>query len=259
MGAAGLMPLLIQFEVIAASNPRPIEPSSDSIELSRGAGELTQLAQNRRRRYRPPADSRIPGRNHSGGGVRGCGSEIAAIAPRLSGIGQTVSTHPTLVWYNASSDALPLELQLYRYKSDGTSLDPVFIRPVEKSRQGYMTYTLPETDPGLQVGETYFWQVILYCDNNFEEVGMWTAADIQVVPEGAIASQLSENAIDNAQLYSDQGLWYDAVAEVFDRNNSAAESFLQTLLLDLADLEADADSEAAEKISRQLQQIAEMQ
>lgn len=224
-----------------------------------------QLAQRRRRQYRPPANSRIPRRNHSGGGVRGCGNNIAAIAPRLSAIGQTISTRPTLVWYNDSENAEPLELHLYRYQSDdaaentadSNAVEPVFIRAIGNSQKGYMSYTLPESEPGLRVGETYFWQVVLYCDPDLEEVGMWTAADIQVVPDSTgITAQLSDDVLGNAQLYSDSGLWYEAIAQVYNATTPASKSFRQTLLLDLADSEA--ETEATAPLVEQLRQIAEM-
>ena len=220
----------------------------------------TQLAQRRRRQYRPPADARIPRRNHSGGGVRGCGEEIAAIAPRLSSIGQTLSTHPTLVWYNYSDDAEPLELHLYRYRAgntDGSAVEQVFVKAVGNSQKGYMSYTLPESEPGLQIGETYFWQVVLYCDPNREEVGMWTAADIQVVSDSmGIAAQLSGDAVSDAQVYSEAGLWYEAIAAIDKLNTPAADNLRQTMLLDLADLEAETDAESTPTLVEQLRRIA---
>ena len=185
------------------------------------------LAQRRRRSYRPPSGSRLPRGNHSGGGVRGCGENIAAIAPRLSGIGHTSSTHPTLVWHIASDEPSPLELHLYRYQPDG-SLETVFIRPAGESQKGFMAYSLPVDEPGLQVGETYLWQVVLYCDPNMEEVGMWTAADIQTVPTvESVVAELSEDPVLNAQVYAEAGLWYDAIA-ADTQHNKARRSPLPT-------------------------------
>ena len=238
-----------------------LQPSAVALE-EQIYSSPTQLAQRRRRRqYRPPTDARIPRRNHSGGGVRGCGEEIVAIAPRISGIGQTISTHPTLVWYNYSDGAEPLELHLYRYQADdtdGSAVEKVFVEAIGSSKEGYMSYKLPENEPGLQVGETYFWQVVLYCDPNREEVGMWTAADIQVVPDLAgITAQLSEDALSNAQVLGEAGLWYDAIAAIQPLKTPAAKSFRQTMLIDLAELEAETDTSSTPTIVEQLRQITE--
>lgn len=232
-----------------------------SIAADTQVSSILQLAQRRRRSYRPPADAQIPRRNHSGGGVRGCGEEIAAIAPRLSSIGQTLESHPTLVWYNYSNNAEPLELHLYRYPSDGAgdeSIERVFIKKVGNSQQGYMSYTLPDSEPGLQVGEIYFWQVVLYCDPNLEEVGMWTAADIQRVSDAAgVAAQLSGDAMSDAQMYADAGLWYEAIALLNTLSTPAADNLRRDMLMDLADLESETDTEATVSIVEQLRRIAE--
>lgn len=218
----------------------------DAVQADVATGDLllesTLLSQHRRRRrsYRPPADSRIPRRDHSGGGVRGCGEDIAAIAPRLSGIGQTVSTHPTLVWYTASDIPSALELHLYRYTADDR-LETVFIKSIGDSQKGYMAYTLPEDELGLQPGETYLWQVVLFCDENREEVGMWTAADIELAPSAvAVEPSMidpSQDSLSIAETYANLGIWYDALAQVYDATSVEEKEFLQTLLLDLAELE----------------------
>ena len=236
-----------------------------SIAVDTQVSSTLQLAQRRRRSYRPPADAQIPRRNHSGGGVRGCGEEIGVIAPRLSSIGQTIESHPTLVWYNYSDDAEPLELHLYRYpsgvasdESGNESVERVFIKKVGNSQQGYMSYTLPDSAPGLQVGEVYFWQVVLYCDPNLEEVGMWTAADIQRVPDSTgVATQLSGDAMSDAQMYVEAGLWYEAIALLNTLNTPAADNLQRDMLLDLADLESETDTESTESIVEQLRRIAE--
>ena len=214
------------------------------------------------RAYVPPADSRIPDQDHSGGGVRGCGDEIVAIAPRLSVMGRTGSTHPTLVWHSQSDDHEFLELQLYRYRSgNGNIFEEVLIEPIEATAgtQGYMSYTLPQDEPGLQVGETYLWQVVQYCDPNFEEVGMVTSADIEVVPIPAeMTSELSGDSVDNARVFAKFGLWYEAITAVYDANTPAAESLRQDLLHDLLTIEANTESDETEEIVEQLSELVDM-
>jgi hypothetical protein len=246
------------------------QPRAEAFELANFTHRIEQslnLARRRNRAYVPPVTARISRQNHSGGGPRpsSCGQEVALIAPRHSTIGLTDSTHPTLVWYSFSSSLEQhgnsgfLELHLYRYQADN-SLEKVFVRPMGESRQGYMSYTLPQNEQGLNVGETYKWQVVAYCDPELEEISKWATADLEVVPPVAtIASQLSEDSLDNAEIYAGSGLWYNAIAEINNLSTPAAESFRQDLLLDLADLEEQTDGDTTEKNSTQLRAIAEIQ
>ena len=206
--------------------------------------------------YTPPKESRISGEDHTGGGVRGCGEDLAALAPRLTSMGQTLSRRPTFVWYVFGDHGDPLEFHLYRYQSDG-GWEEVLIRPIGASQPGYMSYTLPLEEPELQVGETYLWQVALYCDHNLQEVGRWTSADIAIVePPATLAAGRPEEPVQQARAYARAGLWYDALASVYDAKTPEEQSFRHNLLLDLAELEERSGQASAVKLSAELRQIA---
>jgi hypothetical protein len=210
------------------------------------------------RAYNPPADSRSAGNEHTGGGVRGCGDEMVALAPRLNFVGQTQSQRPTFVWYVFSSQAGPLEFHLYEYQEDG-SLDAVLVEPIGPSSQGYMAYTLPATAPALSVGDTYLWQVVMYCDQALEEVGRWTSADIEVVePPTTLPTPFPEEPVEQAQAYAEAGIWYEAMALVYDATTPEAEVLRQELLLDLADFEEQPEDIFIIDLSSQLREIADM-
>lgn len=208
------------------------------------------------RAYTPPEDLTRPGDDHTGGGVRGCGDDIAALAPRLNFVGQTAATQPTFVWYNFSDDGDPIEFQLYRYKADG-SFETVVEEQFDESQQGYMAYTLP-ADEALDTGEIYLWQVVLYCDQEFEQPGQYSSADIEVVSLPAdLAARLPDDSLARAEVYAQSGLWYEAMAEVYDAETPAEANFRRSLLLDLADYEAQSEKDGATALSEQLIQIAE--
>ncbi|MBE7384842.1 MAG: DUF928 domain-containing protein [Leptolyngbya sp. SIO1E4] len=210
------------------------------------------------RAYTPPPTSRTSGEDHTGGGVRGCGDNIATLAPRLNFVGQSSTTRPTFVWYMFGEAAEPLEFHLYHYQADG-SLEAVLIDPIGSSTQGYMAYTLPSGQPDLTVGETYLWQVVLYCDPNLEEVGRWASADVEIVALPAdLMAGLPEGTLPQAQAYARAGLWYEAMAAVYDATTPEEKAFRQDLLLDLADLEEQSEQESIINLSSQLRQIAEM-
>lgn len=242
--------LLLSLPVLADYTPTGISRPGDRARTTAGGT----------RAYVPPADSRRPGENHTGGGVRGCGDDIAAIAPRLNAIGQTATGHPTFVWYNFSDDGDPVEFQLYRSKADG-SFDTVVVEQIPESQPGYMAYTLPAETEALEVGETYLWQVVLYCDRSFEEVGQYSSAEVEVVNLPAeLATELPADSLGRAQAYAQAGLWYEAIAEVYAAPTPETHAFRRNLLMDLADFEAQPASETATEgdLSAQLRQIAEM-
>ena len=213
--------------------------------------------------YTPPPNAEIPRADHTGGGVRGCGGEIAALAPRLHSVGYTTSNHPTFVWYVLSDTELLLEFHLYRYQADGT-LEEVLINPIGSSNPGFMAYTLPPDQADLSSGETYQWQVILYCDQNLEEVDAWSTADIQIVaPPANLTTELPDNPLQRAQTYANSGFWYEAMAEVYNATTPEEIDFRQTLLNNLVELEEPADgvdlSQKERNLIEQLRQIADTQ
>lgn len=226
------------------------------------------------RAYAPPSDSQLPESDHTGGAVRGgdtrsCGGNVAALAPRLHHNGQTLSPRPTFVWYVLQENPQPLEFHLYRYKADG-QLETLLINFIGQSTQGYMAYTLPSEQPDLIVGETYLWQVALYCDDNLEEIDTWSTADIEVVAPPEQMVELPDDPLQRAQVYAQSGYWYEAIALVYDAISPEAKAFRQSLLLDLADLDMSTGEELLEgelpekrkilidQLIEQLQQLQEI-
>ena len=204
--------------------------------------------------YTPPSDARIPRSDHTGGGVRGCGGEIAALAPRLQSVGYSLSNRPTFVWYVLSDEVQPIEFHLYRYQPDG-ALEEVFINAIGQSTQGYMAYTLPSDQADLQVGETYLWQVMLYCDQNLEEIDAWSTADIEVVAPASELAGLPNDPLQRAQAYAQSGYWYEAIAAVYNTTSPEAKTFRQSLLLDLAEVEAPSEDGLSAKETALIEQL----
>jgi len=246
--AVGLLTLPIPVSLADEYEPGSSGQSGNAPSIPGGA-----------RAYTPPSDSQSSGDDHTGGGVRGCGDEIVALAPRLNFAGQSLSRRPTFVWYSFSRTPAPMEFQLYEYQPNG-SFETVLTDGVGDSEAGYMAYTLPEDHPDLTVGNTYLWQVVMYCDENLEEVVRWTSADIEIVdmPTRLTLEGLSEGSVARAQAYAAVGLWYDALAIVYDGETPDEITLRRDLLLDLADLEEQPDNAIALNLSEQLREIAEM-
>lgn len=120
-----------------------------------------------------------------------------------------------------------------------------------------MAYTLTAED-AIAVGETYLWPVVIYCDPEFEQPGQYTSADIEVVSlPSDLPTDLPEDAVERAMLFAQAGLWYEALAAVYDATTPEASDLREALLPELAAFEAQAEQFGAAALSEQLQEIAE--
>ena len=214
-------------------------------------------ANNKGRAYEPPPNSRISGGNTGSGGSRDwCSDEsLAAIAPQYSGVGQSFSTRPTFVWYTDSPMVGVMQFELYQDDLE----EPLFSETV-LPQSNFVAYTLPASAPALTVGETYLWQATLRCSADTEMVSSWIATLVEIVDStpDMPAVDVANSSVQRAQVYASSGLWYDALAEVYDPETFDEYLLRQSLLLDLADLEAASGNEIAISISEQLQDLAEM-
>ena len=190
--------------------------------------------------YVPPRDRSYPQEPTATTGRRGgCTAEasvdLTAIAPH-SYVGQTVSAYPTLSWYVPDTDSFPIEVLLYEYDKETVedwdmaqarigSIDRQldFPRGYDKgalvysetlqSAPGFMSWSLPQEQPGLTVGQHYVWQVILMCNANSPSSARAIEALIEVVERPAGLEEMLATVTDpseRADLYGQSGLWYDA-------------------------------------------------
>lgn len=219
--------------------------------------------------YIPPRRPSAPG----GGGTTttgrrgGCqGDEAAsltALAPQ-SHVGQTISTHPTFAWYvptlpatNATNSlSIPVEFQLYTPTATGQQ---VIYETQLPGTSGIMSLSVPDDQPGLEVGKIYHWQVVLLCNPNRPSSALVTGAQIEVVDASQFPELSQTDDLDTtdrsqqANRYAEAGLWYDAIAEaVRSPVTTALQTVEQDLLTSLAQLEAD---NGQTDRSTQLQQI----
>lgn len=192
--------------------------------------------------YVPPVDASAPSGDSTSTGTRGCDSldpqnTITTLAPRQH-VGQTANTRPTFVWYVPNTESFLMELQLYKMTPNGRH---ELERKVQlQTSHGFMSYTLPENEPELAVGERYVWQVVQFCDGDDLAAAAVSSAEIEVVSSPAhLTDTPTTNRIEQANRYAEAGLWYDALALIsVPPADASAEAFRNQLLTDLAELEA---------------------
>ncbi|NMF83368.1 DUF928 domain-containing protein [Nodosilinea sp. P-1105] len=241
---------------MAASSPSwgrtlPTGPQS-------GPGQVLTQRGNQRG-YQPPPNTRAPRRTTGGGTRGGCAGDapidLTILAPQ-GHVGQTAMSHPTLVWYVPDDTPYDTELQLYRYaEAQGDELEPIAVFDLGPSQSGYQTFTLPDDQPGLTVGETYRWKVIVHCFPGQPSRSALDEADLVVVADGV--DQPAADPVSQAEQAIAAGLWYDAIALLSQAPVSPeAATYRQALLANLAALEAENPNDDLSLFSERLLYLA---
>ncbi|WP_204138532.1 DUF928 domain-containing protein [Halomicronema sp. CCY15110] len=243
-GGVGCL-LAIAAPTVAQSSPSPQPLTVEALRVSSRA-------------YTPPAGSQSSGGASTGGGVRGCGSDMFALAPAFQPPGQTFSEYPTFMWYLGDGFADRLEFTLFHQSPAGET--EIFSQAIAVGEAGYQALTLPTTAEPLQVGETYRWQTTLYCDAENDQAIQWVAAAITIVepPRSlALLETVAPTPWQKGIRFARAGYWYDALSQVYATDTVEGQALRQALLLDIADLAATADTSAANRWSDRLRNLAE--
>jgi hypothetical protein len=157
--------------------------------------------------------------------TRGCAVEengqgsFVALAP-VSNIGQTQSARPTFAWFMPHKETKALRFELINI----TNRPEILYSSDLSSQPGFMQFTLPASAPGLAIGQSYHWRVILQCEPGRPSADQLVSAEIELITGQPTPS--------TAQAYAERGLWYDAFA-------LASTPERTQLLSDLANLEAE--------------------
>lgn len=196
--------------------------------------------------YQKPGNAGVSGDAAGISGVRECG-ELVALAPQQH-VGQTVSSHPTFVWFIPPGSEANGELQLYERTDTGAFRELLDGPHQFPTTSGTVTFSLPETLAGLQLETEYIWQVLVRCSARPSSTYI-VRSQIEVM-DGIerLPNTLSSNLLERADQLAEAGLWYDAMAIVANEPTcSPAGALRNELLLNLADLEAsDIDSQDAD-------------
>lgn len=201
--------------------------------------------------YTPSAPSAPSSPTTNTGRRGGClgesAAELSVLAPK-GHVGQTVSSHPTLVWYIPEDQPTPLEFFLYDTTEPGQR--QLVYKTALTSTPGLMSLTLPDEQPGLEVGHQYSWQVVLLCNPNRPSSALVTTAALEVIDLPTdLSNQLSQldstRSADldsyyqqQSDLYADAGVWYDALAVLLQQSSASSEPAVLSLLNELLAYEA---------------------
>jgi hypothetical protein len=187
--------------------------------------------------YVPPENQESPSDYSKSGGIRGPEEiPLTILAPKTY-IGYTTSKSPTLVWFvpdllennpcyneetNQEETYPEIDFRLYEYDSNG--------RPKARgeaislpAKSGVMHLPFPEEQQELVIGQTYLWQVTMLCQFGEETQAIDSeAVDLKVVEVPTpveVNFSPSLSALEQAEIYAESGLWYDALEQALSLTN----------------------------------------
>lgn len=176
------------------------------------------------------------------------------LAPR-SHVGRTDSLQPTVSWFIPDTEVYEMELHLYQL-DDGDGLT-LIERQVMETTPGIMQASLSDDQVELTPGNQYRWRVVVICNPNRPSSALIDEAEMIVVNADVELANELESASEpsaRAALYAQEGLWYDAFAQVATVDNAAGADYRQRLLQSLADIELSASS-SNQTFGEQLQEL----
>ena len=182
-----------------------------------------------RKRQPPKENTRV-------GGSRGCPGEqrepLTVLAPHAF-VGKTTSLNPTLTWFANKPEET--EVHVYEFGADDKINRTVEIARVKKTqiKQGTNSFKLPQ-NKALKPGKQYLWQVSIPCADGsffsqkaeFEVVGKPKELETQITNAKSISKKV--------YTYAHNGLWYEALEEVFNiSDQSTSKKLYLSLINDL--------------------------
>lgn len=194
----------------------------------------------------PPTDQGAPRGRSQGGASRGnCEQyqQLTALVPTVEGRvwGLTASEHPAFWFYLPSALTTNVSIEFVLQDKADRELYRTQFTPTD-TQPGLIQLKVPETAPAIEPGQSYVWTLAIYCDPDQPSELVFVQGSIQRTSLTTDQQrQIAAAApLERSRLYSEFGLWYDALATLGDlrQTNSAQTEAAWNALLQRAELEA---------------------
>ncbi len=137
--------------------------------------------------------------------------EIVTLIVPENHIGKTVSARPTVIWYLKQDISQTANVTITAPWSK-----PILVENFEGLSQGFTAFTIPDNNPGLEIGKPYKITLTIVCNEKNPAKNLYAYTWIKRVPEFSETNSENSNcAVDFAQL----GIWYDAIYCSYSRLN----------------------------------------
>ena len=155
-----------------------------------------------------------PGQQTAGESRASCSNldePIRAMLPE-SNSGKTVLGHPSFWVYFPESKARGAEVEFI--VQDEERKDVWRSRSALNSRSGYQSFSIPQAEAPLEIGQWYRWYVKLYCGNSVAS-SQYIQGWVNRVPlNSKLYLELQQNQQRSHVTYANHGIWYEAVGEL---------------------------------------------
>jgi hypothetical protein len=154
------------------------------------------------------------GRRTSGGSRGDCSqidldTGLTALVPTANW-GKTVAEHPTLWFYVPySPQQAPVGVFVIQDEDYSDIYRARFTLP--SSAPGLVSISLPKEASPLVVGESYRWQLNLYCSADATSAPVYVSGWLEPVSSSAGNSLESLTVTNQHEMYANQGIWFDAI------------------------------------------------
>ena len=142
-------------------------------------------------------------------------ADLTALIPTTKW-GKTVSQSPTFWFYVPyTSEQIAFGKFILQNQQGFNQIEP--IKFTVHQTPGFVSFTLPETTPPLELWTDYYWAFELYCSPTTRSP-IYVAGWIQsVLPNGDINEQLYAETPQIYQVYWEKMIWFDAVNELIQQ------------------------------------------
>lgn len=191
--------------------------------------------------FRPPRTATGDPVNRQGGATRGdCFPQNnvespVALVPAASQMGETVAESPTVSWYMPKTQASNMQFVLKQFVLKNNVVEEQEVYSIKYLLQksqgtdqsvvgtpGIMSLTLPVATSmsPLTIGQEYHWELKLICSDptdNSLNIDDMKGGIKRVEPNPTLAARLQQaTPEERVTLYTQENLWYDAVATLVE-------------------------------------------
>lgn len=153
-------------------------------------------------------------------------TQLALLVPDNQSRLLTTTTNPTLAWHITTDT--PVEITFHF--ADPELATPIYTRTIELEKTTTVSATLPG-EHSLVADKRYRWTVFVSCPGNHQaEI---SARSFVEYVDGEFLDVNHLSSLEQARVYADQGIWYDAIALLLTAGTQGvtdAETMVQDLL-----------------------------
>lgn len=189
------------------------------------SGQTTQLAQSS-----PPPPPTNPGSSSAGGrrNPTACPQDgvMATTVPQLTALspttkpGITLAARPTFLVFVPKTSAKTGEFSIRDRKGSGVYRTTLALT----NTPGIISLSLPDQTPPLEIGQQYVWSFAVICNPDDRVDDRFVTGTVQRTEFDATRLRQIEQALPQQRiaLYQENGVWYDALALLFQLKHRQA-------------------------------------